>query len=211
MTRPQGPISVAESIDAVAPQAAVLAGFFGADLRDLRDSRLLNLAARMLTTRMTKTIREERQLVYSIGAPRSRRSSTPVRALRAAVARRIWARRQGWRRRWRTCTPSSPSDGPRRTRLTVAKKQMANLPDEVLKTPEFWQNRLSTLDHHGESLDRPARGRRRPTNASLPRRFARPSARYARREYGSFVVTPASVLTQKFVDARRPGGARALP
>jgi predicted Zn-dependent peptidase len=66
--RPQGPISVAESIEVLTHQAAVLAGFFGADLRDVRDTRLLNVASRVLTTRMTKTIREDKQLVYSIGA-----------------------------------------------------------------------------------------------------------------------------------------------
>src|SRR5437867_2717820 len=68
IARPAGAISIAESVVVLTPQAAVMSGFFGADLRDVRDTRLLNMAARILTTRMTKTIREERQLVYSIGA-----------------------------------------------------------------------------------------------------------------------------------------------
>src|SRR5439155_3305056 len=62
IARPAGAISIAESVVVLTPQAAVMSGFFGADLRDVRDTRLLNMAARILTTRMTKTIREERQL-----------------------------------------------------------------------------------------------------------------------------------------------------
>src|SRR5437867_12419124 len=42
LARPRGPISVGESIEVLTPQGAVLAGFFGADLRDVRDTRLLN-------------------------------------------------------------------------------------------------------------------------------------------------------------------------
>src|SRR5262249_48308142 len=68
VSRPGAAIQVAEAIESRTPQAAVFAGFFGADLRDLRDTRLLNVAARILTTRMTKTIREEKQLVYRIRA-----------------------------------------------------------------------------------------------------------------------------------------------
>src|SRR5262244_1791456 len=65
IARPQGPTSVGKSVDTLTPQGAVLAGFFGADLRDVRDARLLNLAARVLSTRMIKILREDQQLVYS--------------------------------------------------------------------------------------------------------------------------------------------------
>src|SRR5499433_2472329 len=65
IARPQGPLALAESVDILTPQAAVLTGFFGTDIQNVRDTRLLNLAARVLSTRMIKTIREEQQLVYS--------------------------------------------------------------------------------------------------------------------------------------------------
>src|SRR5439155_24062129 len=68
IAKPQGPINLSESVEVLTPQAAVFAGFFGTDLSNVRDTRLLNLAARVLSTRMTKIIREERQLVYSIDA-----------------------------------------------------------------------------------------------------------------------------------------------
>src|SRR6185503_20235828 len=68
LARPSGPVHAAETVQVLTPQGAVLAGFFGPDLRDLRDTRLLNLAARVLSTRMLKTIREEKGLVYSIRA-----------------------------------------------------------------------------------------------------------------------------------------------
>jgi predicted Zn-dependent peptidase len=68
IAKPAGPINLSESVEVLTPQAAVFAGFFGTDLSNVRDTRLLNLAARFLSTRMTKIIREERQLVYSIDA-----------------------------------------------------------------------------------------------------------------------------------------------
>ena len=46
----------------------VLDGFFGADVTNVRDTRLLALAARVLSTRLNRIVREERQLVYSIRA-----------------------------------------------------------------------------------------------------------------------------------------------
>ncbi len=44
-------------------------------------------------------------------------------------------------------------DGPTPEELTVAKKQMANLLEEIMKTPDFWLGRLSTLDYRGLDLD----------------------------------------------------------
>ncbi len=153
VTRPAGPIRVAEAIDARTPQAAVFTGFFGADLRDIRDTRLLNVAARVLSTRMMKTIREDKQLVYSIGASSEPAVVYPGFGLFASVAPTDPTKAPALTAAVEDMYAAFAKDGPSAEELVVAKKQMANLLDEVLKTPDFWSGRLATLDYRGSSLD----------------------------------------------------------
>jgi predicted Zn-dependent peptidase len=131
----------------------VLAGFFGVDLRDIRDTRLLNVAARVLSTRMTKTIREDKQLVYSIGASSEPAVVYPGFGLFAAVAPTDPGKGPALAVEVEDMYATFAKDGPTPDELSVAKKQVANLLDEVLKTPDFWQSRLATLDYRGLTLD----------------------------------------------------------
>ncbi len=190
IARPQGPIRVAESVDALTPQGAVLAGFFGPDLRDLRDTRLLIVAARVLSTRMTKTIREEKQLVYSIGASLEPAEVYPGFGLFKAIAPTDPGKAQALASAVEEMYAAFAKDGPTPDELAVARKQMANLVDEVLKTPDFWRTRLSTLDYRGltidDLLDAPAQYQRF-TGREIQEAFARydrPDARFR------FVITP---------------------
>lgn len=153
IARPQGPIQVGESVEVLTPQAGVLAGFFGTDLRNVRDTRLLNLAARVLSTRMTKTIREERQLVYSIDASSEPAVVYPGFGLFAAIAPTDPEKAPKLATALEEMYAEFSKDGPTPEEFTVAKKQTANLLDEVLKTPNFWLGRLSTLDYRGLTLD----------------------------------------------------------
>jgi zinc protease len=153
MARAQGPISVGESIEALTPQGAVLAGFFGANLSDVRDTRLLNMAARVLTTRMTKTLREDRQLVYSIGASSEPAVVYPGFGLFAAVAPTEPEKAPVLAAAVEEMYADFAKDGPTADELAVAKKQMANFIDETLKMPNFWLGRLSTLNYRGLDID----------------------------------------------------------
>jgi zinc protease len=190
IARPQGPLRAAESVDARTPQGAVLAGFFGADLRDLRDTRLLYVAARILSTRMTKTLREERQLVYGISASSEPAVVYPGFGLFTAIAPTDPVKAPVLATAVEEMFAAFAKDGPTPDELIVAKKQMANLLEEVMKTPDFWLGRLSMLDYRGLSLDdlldAPAQYQRF-TAQEVQEAFARynrPAARI------SFVVTP---------------------
>jgi predicted Zn-dependent peptidase len=119
----------------------------------VRDTRLLNLAARVLSTRMTKIIREERQLVYSIDASSEPAVVYPGFGLFAALPPPIQTRRRSWWQALEDMYAEFSKDGPTAEELTVAKKQTDNLLDEILKTPSFWVGRLSTLDYRGLNLD----------------------------------------------------------
>src|SRR2546422_3428752 len=151
--RPQGPISVGKSVDMLTPQGAVLAGFFGADLRDVRDGRLLNLAARVLSTRMTKILREDKQLVYSIGSSSEPALVYPGFGSFAAIAPPDPGKAAGLAAAVEGMYAGFAKQGPTPDELAVATKQMTNLLDEMLKTPDFWKSRLSTLDYRGVGLD----------------------------------------------------------
>ena len=153
IARATGPLRVEEAIAARTPQAAVFAGFFGADLRDTRDTRLLNVAARILTTRMTKTIREERQLVYSIGASSEPAVVYPGFGLFAALAPTDPVKAPTLAAAVEDMYTAFAKDGPTPDEMIVVRKQMANLLDEVLKTPDFWLSRLGTRDYRALDLD----------------------------------------------------------
>jgi zinc protease len=153
MPKPQGPLAFAESVEVLTPQAAVMAGFFGTDLRNVRDTRLLNLAARVLSTRMLKTIREERQLVYSIDASSEPAVVYPGFGLFAAVAPTDPEKAPKLVVALEEMYAEFYKGGPTAEELAVAKKQTATLLDEVLKTPGFWLGRLSTLQYRGLNLD----------------------------------------------------------
>ena len=144
---------VAESVEVLTPQAAVFAGFFGADLSNVRDTRLLNLAARVLSTRMTKIIREERQLVYSIDASSEPAVVYPGFGIFAAFAPTDPEKAPKLVAALEDMYAEFSKDGPTAEELTVAKKQTDNLLDEIPKTPNFWVGRLSTLDYRGLNLD----------------------------------------------------------
>jgi len=190
IARPAGAINIAESVVVLTPQAAVMSGFFGADLRDVRDTRLLNMAARILTTRMTKTIREERQLVYSIGASSDPATVYPGFGFFSATAPTEPAKAQELAATVDTMYGDFAKEGPTPEELTVAKKQTATLLDEVFKTPDFWRSRLATLDYRGltldDLLDAPAQYERF-TGQELQEafvRYNRPETRFR------FIITP---------------------
>ena len=153
IARPQGPIRVGESIDALTPQAAVLSGFFGADLRNIRDTRLLNMAARVLSTRMHKTIRQDKQLVYSIRASSDPAVVYPGFGFFVAIAPTEPVKAQALAAAVEDTYAEFAKDGPTPDELAVARKQMENLLDEEMKTPDFWLGRLASLDYRGLGLD----------------------------------------------------------
>ncbi|TMQ22149.1 MAG: insulinase family protein [Candidatus Rokuibacteriota bacterium] len=192
IARPQRAVRVEQTIEALTPQGAVLAGFFGADLRDLRDMRLLNLAAQVLSTRMLKSIRQEKGLVYSIRAASEPGVTYPGFGVFVAVAPTEPGKVHALSTALEETFARFAKDGPTVEELTVAKKQTANLLDETLKTPDYWSSALATLDYRGltvgDLLDAPAQYERF-TAREVQDTFAsydRPAARFL------FVITPRS-------------------
>lgn len=154
-----GPVVKAVEAETKTPQAVVFDGFYGPDAKNVRDTRLMQLAARLVSTRLVKIIREEKQLVYSISAQVQPGTAYP-----------------GWGQ-FTAAAPTAPEKadllgpaldevyaafakgGPTAEELDTARKQFANQFEEQMKEPAFWQGRLATLSYRGgATLDETMQG-----------------------------------------------------
>ena len=189
IARPAGPLSASRLLDVTTREATVLAGFFGPDPKDGDDARLLQLAARILSTRMTQAIREQKQLVYSIRA-NLRPSVLPGYAMFSAQAPTDPAKAAALADAIEEIYDGFAKDGPSGEEMTVAKRQLANQIAEDSVSPAWWSGLLATLDYRGLGLERAlsARGAyERFTQRQVREAFARwyvPQNRYR------FVVKP---------------------
>ena len=188
--RAAGPIKVERKIRTKTPQAVVMDGFFGTDVQNVRDVRLLALAARILSTRMNRVIREEKQLVYGIGASSQPASEYPGFGLFVSRAPTDPAKAEALATALDEMLAAFANQGPTGDELAVAKKQIANLLDQTMREPDFWVSRLSTLDYRGLSvndiIEAPA-AYQRYTAQEIRETFARysePGSRFR------FVITP---------------------
>jgi zinc protease len=154
LERPQGgPRVVDKSIETPTQQAFVLVGFYGADETNRHDARALNMAARILSTRMVKEVREQAQLVYSIGAGSRAGGTYPGFGVFSAGAPTDPSKVRPLVAKLMSMYEAFAREGPTAEELEVARKQFANNYDQQLKEPGFWSGRLSQMSFRGMSLD----------------------------------------------------------
>ncbi len=151
--RPKGPRSFEKVIDTPTPQAFVYSGFYGADQTNVPDVRALNMAARILSTRMIKEVREDAQLVYSIGASSRPGGTYPGFGVVSAGAPTDPAKVPALVAKLESMYAAFAKDGPTEDELVVAKKQMAKTFEEQMKEPGYWSGVLDQLDFRGANLD----------------------------------------------------------
>lgn len=155
--RPDGPVRVTRTVATRTDQAWVEGGFFGPDLVSVRDTRLLALASRVLTTRMNRVIREERQLVYSIGAFLRPGDAYPGLGIFAAQAPTDPTKAEALAGAVEAMFAAFAVEGPTAEELDVARRQLHNQIEEDMQGPDFWTARLGVLEYRGLSLDDVAR------------------------------------------------------
>ncbi len=151
--RPKGPILTEKKVAIQTPLGVVLDGFFGPDAENVRDSRLMQMASRIMSTRMIKTVREEKQLVYSIGAQTQPATTYPGFGVFLASAPTEPAKAPALGDTLEEMYTAFAKDGPTDEEMTTARKQMANMFDEQMKEPGFWTARLAALDYRNTKLD----------------------------------------------------------
>ena len=153
LTRPPGPREITRTVQTETPQAFVLSGFYGADESDVADARALSVAARILTTRMVKEVREDAQLVYSISASSRPGTTYPGFGLVSAASPTEPAKVAALVKKLADMYAAVARDGVTASELDVAKKQIANTFDEQMREPAYWLGRLSQMTFRGMSLD----------------------------------------------------------
>ena len=153
LKRPAGPRLVEKTLDTPTAQAFVLSGFYGADETNLPEVRALNLAAQVLSTRMIAEIREQAQLVYSIGASSRPGGMFPGFGVFAAGAPTEPHKADALVAMIASMYEKFAASGPTDAELDVAKKQVANTFGEQLKDPSYWMAQLEQMTLRGQNLD----------------------------------------------------------
>jgi zinc protease len=151
--RPKGPISMERTIETSTDQAIVRVGFFGPDADNIPDVRAMQLAANILSTRMVKTIREERNLVYSISAASQPGRTLPGFGIFSAGAPAEPGNATPLAATINEMLAEFAAKGPTDDEVVVAKKQMANALAEQMKTSAFWLAATTAMDYRNAKLD----------------------------------------------------------
>lgn len=140
-------------IETQTPTAGVVAGFFASDSADLRDTRLLQLASRTLSTRLIKRVREEERLVYSIGASVRPGEAYPGYGMMLAGSATDPVNAETLADRIAEIFADFAESGPTDEEFATAKAQIAKTLGEAFEEPSFWAVQLSQLEKRGRSLD----------------------------------------------------------
>jgi zinc protease len=150
---PTGPIERHETLETKTDKAIVLSGFLGTDIKNVRDKRLLGAAAKILTTRMIQSLREEKQLVYSIGVQSSAAVELPgfgtVYAYSDTAPGKVGELSDAITAMLDEFAASGPTDDE----MGVMKKQMANSLEESMREPMYWSRAISSSTYRGTTLD----------------------------------------------------------
>lgn len=150
---PSGPREQAIELPTQSQKSMVMCGFGGPDTSSLDDVRRMNMAARILTTRMVKEVREADQLVYSISASSSPGEVFPGYGLFFASAPTDPQKVDRLVEKLESMYETFAKDGPTEEEVEVARRQQANVLDESMKTPPFWSSQIAGLTYRDRNLD----------------------------------------------------------
>lgn len=152
LNAPAGPHQALVRVDTATPRAMVYVGWRGPDWQDVHDWQVLDLAGRILSSRLLKEVREQRGLAYSLRARASANTlyrgngrfrvsfaTDPLKAEEAAdVVQRV--------------VDEFVANGPTPEELTTAREQASLSFRSGTRAPEFWLDVLGDLEYMGADL-----------------------------------------------------------
>ncbi len=153
LKRPKGARVMEKTLDTPTKQAFVLSGFYGCDESNVADARALTMASRVLSTRMVKEVREDAQLVYSIGAGSRPASTFPGFGVFSSSAPTEPSKAAPLAAKLTEMYEVFAKSGPSEEELDVARKQMANTLEESVKDPSYWSGKIGQMTYRGTKLD----------------------------------------------------------
>jgi zinc protease len=152
LERPRGPLSVRAEVATQTDKAYAISGFFGVERGVVRDERLLDMAAQVLTNRMIQTVREDRQLVYSIGAQSSAALEFPGYGMFFALSSTDPHKLDALLETLRGMYAEFAAAGPNEEEMQTVRKQIATMLDERMREPPFWTSVLSGMAYRDTNL-----------------------------------------------------------
>lgn len=139
--------------DIIAPMAIAIAGFEGADAENVSDFRKLRLVANILTVRMIKRIREDEQLVYSIGVQSSPGQAVPGMGMFMAAAPVDPKNAGRLADEIIEMMKTFAKEGPTEAEMTTMRKQEAKELETQMKEPGFWLGQIGDMTYRKRSAD----------------------------------------------------------
>ncbi|MBM4107382.1 MAG: insulinase family protein [Phycisphaerae bacterium] len=151
--RPEGPLTAEREIQTESNLALILSGFFGADIENVRDSRLLQAASQVIRTRMFKRIREEEALAYSPGASSTPGTEFPGYGMFFFFSTTAPEKAQRLVEVVRETYEALAKEPPTDEELDVVKKQTATSLETQMKEPDWWLARIAGLEYRDQRID----------------------------------------------------------
>jgi len=148
----RGPLVSSVEVDTVTPRAVALVGWRGADWKDVKDRRALQVAAQILRGRLRDQVRSERGLTYTPFCYSRAAKEYPGTGLFAAVFTADPGEAASTTELVRAIVEQFAKDGPTDAEMATVRKQFANLIETQQKEPGYWSNVLADLDYHGTRL-----------------------------------------------------------
>ncbi|MCA9279400.1 MAG: insulinase family protein [Phycisphaeraceae bacterium] len=151
---PDWSCEVVQPVDTVTLQSVVVVGFFGADANNLLDSSAMDVASKIMTTRLTKRVREELQLVYGMQASMAPSIAYPGYGVFIAFAPSTEPSKATLLAdEVQSMFNEFATNGPTAEEVSIAATQIANIMNENESQPGYWMGRISQIDYRGRALD----------------------------------------------------------
>ncbi len=175
--RPKGPMVATKELATQTDKALFLSGFYGADQERVDDCRMLDLASRILSTRMIDKVREDKALAYSPRAQFGPGRDFPGFGTFALVTQTAPAKVPVLKETIDGMFGDFAKNGPTAEELATAKLQMQTNIEEQMREPAFWSRAIGGMDYRGRRLD-DVLGEMEGLNAATPQRVREMFARY---------------------------------
>jgi zinc protease len=149
---PEGAAGSTVEVETVTPKAVFANGWRGADWASVKDRRILQIAAQLMTVRLREEVREKLGLAYSPYCAARAAQAYPGTGLMAAFL---------------TTDPNKAADmadlaldvmlrfrdgGPTDEELDAVRKQYANSIETQQKEPAYWASVMANMDYCGTRL-----------------------------------------------------------
>ncbi|HYF48315.1 MAG TPA: pitrilysin family protein [Planctomycetota bacterium] len=148
----KGPMEAVVEVETITPTAIVLMGWRGANWTDVKDRRVLQLGAQVLSARLREEIREKRALTYSIVCGANPSRVYDGTGLIAAHFTADPAKADEAAKLTREIMEKFAKEGPTEEEMVTVRKQFKNILETQMKEPSYWVGVLADMDYRGTKL-----------------------------------------------------------